>query len=80
MSPRQRSAMIEQMVAGLAERLGSSGGTVQEWQRLIRAYWVLGRREQAAKSIAQARKKFASDSAAKDQLDKFAKALGINAD
>lgn len=80
MSPKQRSAMIEQMVAGLAERLGSSGGTVQEWQRLIRAYWVLGRREQAAKSIAQARKKFASDSAAKDQLDKFAKALGINAD
>jgi cytochrome c-type biogenesis protein CcmH len=80
MSPKQRSAMIEQMVARLAERLGSSGGTVQEWQRLIRAYWVLGRREQAAKSIAQARKKFASDSAAKDQLDKFAKALGINAD
>jgi cytochrome c-type biogenesis protein CcmH len=77
---KQRSAMIDQMVAGLAERLNSSGGTVQEWQRLIRAYWVLGRREQAETSLAKARKTFASDAAAKDALDKFAKALGMKAD
>ena len=43
MSPEDRAAMIESMVAGLAERLASEGGTPEDWARLIQAYGVLGR-------------------------------------
>jgi cytochrome c-type biogenesis protein CcmH len=36
-----QSEQIGQMVAGLAERLASEGGTVEEWIQLVRAYLVL---------------------------------------
>lgn len=38
----QQSEMIDQMVSGLATRLGQSGGTIEEWTQLVRAYLVLG--------------------------------------
>jgi cytochrome c-type biogenesis protein CcmH len=34
--------MIGQMVTGLAERLSTSGGSIEEWTQLVRAYLVLG--------------------------------------
>jgi cytochrome c-type biogenesis protein CcmH len=40
--PSQQDEMIGQMVSGLAERLATSGGTVEEWTQLVRAYLVLG--------------------------------------
>ncbi len=38
-----QQAMIEEMVAGLADRLATEGGTPQDWAQLITAYGVLGR-------------------------------------
>ena len=37
----QQSEMISQMVSGLASRLAQSGGTIEEWTQLVRAYLVL---------------------------------------
>ena len=42
LSPEDQQAMIGGMVAGLADRLATEGGTAQDWARLIRAYGVLG--------------------------------------
>jgi cytochrome c-type biogenesis protein CcmH len=38
----QETEMIGQMVSGLAERLATEGGSVEEWTQLVRAYLVLG--------------------------------------
>ena len=76
--PKERAAMIEQMVSGLAKRLKENGGSLQEWQRLIRAYSVLGRREQAASALSRAKTQFAGDAATGQKLDTFARELGMN--
>ena len=47
MAPADRTAMIEGMVEGLAERLKSNPEDVEGWLRLIRSYSVLGRPDQA---------------------------------
>jgi cytochrome c-type biogenesis protein CcmH len=47
MAPADRTAMIEGMVGGLAERLKSNPDDVEGWLRLIRSYSVLGRPDQA---------------------------------
>ena len=47
MSEADRQEMIRGMVAGLAERLATDGGTPEEWARLISAYGVLGEMAQA---------------------------------
>jgi cytochrome c-type biogenesis protein CcmH len=49
MSPEERQAMIEGMVARLEDRLTSEGGEPEEWLRLVNAYVRLGRREDAAR-------------------------------
>ena len=61
MTAADRQAMIEGMVAGLADRLGSEGGTAQEWARLIGALGVLGRTEQAQAIYNEAKSIFAAD-------------------
>ena len=43
LSPEDQRAMIEGMVAGLADRLSTDGGPPQDWAQLITAYGVLGR-------------------------------------
>lgn len=78
MPAKDRAAMIEQMVSGLAQRLKENGGSVQEWQRLIRAYWVLGRREKSAGALAQAKRQYAEDAAIGKKLDAFARELGMS--
>jgi len=42
-----QQAMIETMVAGLADRLATDGGPPEDWVQLITAYGVLGRVEAA---------------------------------
>ena len=49
LSPEQRQAMIEGMVAQLEERLTSEGGAAEEWLRLMNAYARLGRRDDATR-------------------------------
>ncbi len=64
MSAEDRQAMIENMVAGLADRLANEGGSPAEWARLIGAYQVLGRTEDAQAVYDEALQVFAdSDSA-----------------
>ena len=68
------------MVEGLAERLPADGGELNEWQRLVRAYMVLGDKESAAKALKGAQAAFASDAGQLEQLSAFAKSLGLTTD
>ena len=47
--------MIEGMVSGLAARLESEPADPQGWERLLRAYMVLGRKDEASAALARAR-------------------------
>lgn len=58
MTPEERQAMIEGMVAQLSDRLASDGGTVEEWNRLIRSLAVLERKPEAQKIYDEAKVKF----------------------
>jgi cytochrome c-type biogenesis protein CcmH len=75
MTPEARQQMINGMVAGLAARLEKDPDDLGGWLRLIRAYGVLGRTEDAAKAVASARIAFAGDDAALSEIDNAAKAL-----
>ncbi len=78
-SPEQaaQQAMIEGMVARLAERLEQQGGDVREWLKLARAYSVLGKNQDAAATLSKARERFAGNAEALKQIDALAASLGI---
>ena len=78
LSPDQRNQRINQMVEGLANRLRTDGGSLQDWQRLIRSYTVLGNKEKALAAVADARKALASSAADVSALDQFASSLGLS--
>jgi cytochrome c-type biogenesis protein CcmH len=59
MAPADQAAMIEGMVATLAERLATEGGPPEDWARLINAQIVLGRTEEARAIYDEARTGFA---------------------
>ena len=73
----QQKAMIQGMVNQLANRLASSGGSVDEWSRLIRAYTVLHESDKAKAALADARKALAPDANAVASLDALARDLGL---
>jgi len=75
MSAADRSAMIADMVGRLDARLKASGGTVDEWERLVRAQKVMGRLDDARASLERARTALASDPAALKRLDALAQGL-----
>ena len=50
MTPEERAAFIRSMVTRLAERLEDNPGDSAGWERLIRAYEVLGENEKAAEA------------------------------
>ncbi len=77
LSPEDRARMIAQMVDGLAERLKRDGRDLAGWQRLINAYAVLGREQEARKALAEARSKFPADETALAALAALAKSLGL---
>ncbi|MBU9699512.1 c-type cytochrome biogenesis protein CcmI [Rhodobacteraceae bacterium HSP-20] len=58
MSPEDRQAMIEGMVAQLGQRLATEGGEVEEWARLISSLAVLDRKDEAQEIYAEALAKF----------------------
>lgn len=78
MTEQQRTAMIENMVAGLAQRLEDDGNDLDGWLRLMRAYKVLGKQAEAEQAAASARENFAGDSDALNQIDAAARRLGLN--
>jgi len=68
---------IAGMVAGLANRLETQGGTAEEWARLMRSYTVLGQRDKAADAARRAREALAQDAAALKTIDTMAQELKL---
>jgi cytochrome c-type biogenesis protein CcmH len=77
MSPEQRDTMVRGMVARLAERLKQDGGDVEGWLRLLRAYMVLGDKDQARAAAEDARRALASDPEKLRRIDDLIKGLGL---
>ena len=73
----QRAEMIRGMVERLAERLKSEGSDVEGWQRLVRAYMVMGDRDKARAAAGDARKALAAEPDKLRKLNDFVKELGV---
>jgi len=78
MSADDRNAMILGMVEGLQARLDDEGGSVTEWLRLINAYAVLGKVEEARAAVTSARKAYEGDQSALGTINEAAKAAGLD--
>ena len=74
-----QGAMIRGMVSRLAARLNENSADLDGWLRLIRSYAVLNETEKAQEAAATARKQFASDSLALEQIDGLAREVGLEA-
>lgn len=59
MTTEERQSMIEGMVAQLSDRLATEGGSVEEWNRLIRSLVVLDRTDEAQTIYDEAKARFA---------------------
>jgi cytochrome c-type biogenesis protein CcmH len=77
LSPADRARMIAGMVDGLAQRLKRDGRDLAGWLRLVNAYTVLGRKDDALSALADARKTFGGDEKALAELATLAKSLGL---
>lgn len=77
MKPEDRNQMIRGMVARLADRLKQDSNDIDGWERLLRAYMVLGERDKAHNAAADARKALASDPDKLRRLDAVLKGLGV---
>lgn len=77
LAPEQQAQFIESMVARLSERLKANGKDLTGWQKLVRAYQVLGRKDEALAALAEAKKQFAGDAAAETSLKEFSESLGF---
>ncbi len=77
MSPADREAFIGRMVSGLAERLKANGKDLEGWQKLVRAYKVMGQDGAARTALADARRNFVDDAKALAELDGLARSLGL---
>jgi cytochrome c-type biogenesis protein CcmH len=79
MSPQDRQAMIETMVAGLDDRLKQNPRDEEGWMRLIRSYVVLGKADQARDALGRAVAVFGADSEQARKFTTFAASLGVTA-
>ncbi len=77
LSGEDRQKMIQGMVAGLADRLATEGGTPNEWARLIRAYGVLGETGQASAIWTEAQAVFEGNDEALAMLREAAQAAEV---
>lgn len=73
----ERMEMIGGMVEGLAARLATDGGSPSDWGRLITAYGVLGRLNDAATVYAEAQQVFGDDQGAMDIIARAADQAGL---
>lgn len=72
-----RSAMIETMVSGLNERLKTNPDDVAGWQRLVRSYAIMNRRDDAVAALQRGVEALSAEKG--QQLTSFANELGIAA-
>lgn len=77
MSEKDRGAMIRGKVAQLAGRLKQKNDDIEGWQRLLRAYMVLGERDKAQAAAADARRALAGEPDKLRQIDDMVKSLGL---
>jgi len=77
MTQADRQAMIERMVQGLAAKLAQQGDDLGGWLKLVRAYSVLDRKDEATKALARAKSQFSGNTQAIEQLDALAAELGL---
>ena len=78
MTPEQRQTKINSMVDGLAAKLKAQPKDRDGWQRLIRAYTALGRRDDAMKAAQEARAGLAGDAAEMQQFEAWMKQVGLS--
>lgn len=78
LSAEDRTAMIEGMVSGLADKLEEDPQDKQGWRRLITSYRVLQKSEEARSAITTARTHFAGDAAFLAELAQLEQELGGN--
>jgi cytochrome c-type biogenesis protein CcmH len=74
---QDQAKMIASMVDGLAARLKANGKDLPGWLRLVNAYTVLDRKDDARAALADARKNFTGDEKALAALAALAKGLGL---
>jgi cytochrome c-type biogenesis protein CcmH len=77
MTEKDRGEMIRGMVARLADKLKEDGSDVTGWQRLLRAYMVLGERDKAQAAAGDAKKALASDPDKLRRIGDMIKSLGL---
>jgi cytochrome c-type biogenesis protein CcmH len=78
MNEKDRDDMIRGMVARLADKLKQDGSDVDGWQRLLRAYVVLGEHDKATAAAADARRALASNPDKLRQLEDAIKSMGLS--
>jgi cytochrome c-type biogenesis protein CcmH len=77
MAPTDRQAMIENMVQRLADRLNKESDDLPGWLKLVRAYTVLDRKDDALKALQKAKTQFSGNQEALHELDALAAELGL---
>ena len=77
MSEKDRGDMIRNMVARLAGRLKENANDIEGWQRLLRAYLVLGDRDKAISAADAAKKALANDADKLRRIEDTIKSLGL---
>ena len=65
------------MVQRLSDRLAQQGDDLAGWLKLVRAYSVLDRKDDAQKALARAKSQFSGNTHAIEQLDALAAELGL---
>lgn len=75
--PEARAAMIRGMVERLSARLRADGSDVEGWQRLIRAYIVLGDREKAKVALSDARRVLSGQPEKLRAIEDMGRKLGL---
>lgn len=79
MSPQDREAMINTMVAGLDEKLKQNPRDAEGWMKLVRSYVVLGKADQARDALNRGIAVFGADSDEAKKFTAFAASLGVTA-
>lgn len=77
MTAEARQQMIVGMVQGLHARLKTDGRDAAGWQKLLRAYAVMGDRTKAMAALAEARQALAQDNQGLIAIDALAREMGL---
>ncbi|BDW87496.1 c-type cytochrome biogenesis protein CcmI [Thalassospira tepidiphila] len=78
MTPEEQQQMIMSMVNGLAERLEAEPNNPDGWARLMQAYMVLGREDDAKAAFEKANSVFADQPELLARFDSLAQEIGIS--